>query len=61
MNGLPEQLVGAVAGFATDPAHADVLYAAAEDGHVFASNSFGDEWEIVANDLPPARAIATLD
>jgi photosystem II stability/assembly factor-like uncharacterized protein len=61
MNGLPEQLVGAVAGFATDPAHADVLYAAAEDGHVFASNSFGDEWEIVATDLPPARAIAALD
>ncbi len=60
MNGLPEQLVGAVTGFGVDPSQTDVLYAAAEDGQVFASNSFGDEWQIVASDMPPARAIAVL-
>lgn len=60
MNGLDEQLVGAVTGFAVDLAHPDVICAAVDDGQVFASESFGDEWSVVASGLPPARAVAVL-
>ncbi len=60
MGGLPEQLTGAVAGLAVDPANPDALYATLEDGHVYASNSFGDDWTEVANGLPPAHAVTVV-
>jgi photosystem II stability/assembly factor-like uncharacterized protein len=58
MNGLPEQLTGAVEGLAVDRANPGAVYAATQDGHVYASGSFGDEWVEVANGLPPAHAVA---
>jgi photosystem II stability/assembly factor-like uncharacterized protein len=57
MGGLPEQLVGAVEGLAVDRANSDALYAASQDGHVYASDSFGDEWVEVASGLPPGHAV----
>jgi hypothetical protein len=60
MGGLPEHLTGAVAGLAVNPSNSDALYAALEDGHVYASNTFGDDWSEVASGLPPAHAIAQV-
>jgi photosystem II stability/assembly factor-like uncharacterized protein len=60
MGGLPEQLTGAVAGLAVDQSNPEALYAALEDGHVYASDTFGDDWVEVANGLPPAHAITAV-
>ena len=61
MGGLPEQLTAAVAGLAVNPANPDALYAALEDGHVYASNSFGDNWVEVASGLPQAHAVTAIN
>ena len=58
MNGLPEMLTGAVFDLAVDPASPDRVYAATGDGQVLASDSFGDDWRVLAEGLPPAYAIA---
>ena len=60
MQGLPEQMVGAVTGLAVDRSNADALYATVSDGQVLASDSFGDDWVVVASGLPWANSVAVI-
>lgn len=60
MHGLPEQLTGAVTGLAVDRTNPDALFAVVADGQVLGSDSFGDDWFLVANGLPPANAVAVV-
>jgi hypothetical protein len=60
MTGLPEQLTGEVTAFAVDPSDPDAFFATVLTGQVLAGRSFGDEWTVVADGLPPALAVAKV-
>ena len=56
----PDTLPAAVEALLMDPDAPDTVYAGTVDGKVFAGESLGESWSVVAEELPPVRALAIL-
>ena len=60
MDGLPSTLTGMVFVLATDPQEPDTVYAGTGDGQVLVSRTLGDSWSVLAEGLPPVKALAAV-
>ena len=56
----PNTLAASVDALLMDPDAPDTVYAGTVDGKIFAGESLGDSWSIVAEGLPAVRALAVL-